>query len=188
MNGNDAVKYLSLFLVTKPCPVLCDTMDCSLPGSSAYGIFQARIPERVGHFLLQGIFPTQGSNPHLLYWQVDSLPLSYLVKKGVNCQASTKIMLRSWPIFPLTHSVSHSTGVLLSTYNMPGCIPGGRNRVMNKTGKIPLSWSWSLMKNTTQYRFISGPERQRQNTINRPKRNKTHQTRTSRTCPKKVHI
>ena len=30
---------------------------------------------RVGsHFLLQGIFPTQGWNPHLLHWQVDSLP------------------------------------------------------------------------------------------------------------------
>ena len=28
------------------------------------------------HFLLQGIFPTQESNPRLLYWQVDSLPLS----------------------------------------------------------------------------------------------------------------
>ena len=30
------------------------------------------------HFLLQGIFPTQGSNPCflcLLHWQVDSLPL-----------------------------------------------------------------------------------------------------------------
>ena len=25
--------------------------------------------------LLQGIFPTQGLNPHLLHWQVDSLPL-----------------------------------------------------------------------------------------------------------------
>ena len=32
-------------------------------------------------FLLQGIFPIQGSNPcflHLLYWQADSLPLSHL--------------------------------------------------------------------------------------------------------------
>ena len=27
-------------------------------------------------FLSQGIFPTQGLNPHLLHWQVDSLPLS----------------------------------------------------------------------------------------------------------------
>ena len=33
------------------------------------------------HFLLQGILPTQGSNPRLLdllHWQVDSLPLSHL--------------------------------------------------------------------------------------------------------------
>ena len=34
------------------------------------------------HFLLQGIFPTQGLNPHLLqeilYWQAGSLPLSRL--------------------------------------------------------------------------------------------------------------
>ena len=32
------------------------------------------------HFLLQGIFPTQGLNPHLLcllHWQADSLPLSH---------------------------------------------------------------------------------------------------------------
>ena len=28
------------------------------------------------HFLLQGIFPTQGSNQPLLHWQVDSLSLS----------------------------------------------------------------------------------------------------------------
>ena len=28
------------------------------------------------HFLLKGIFPTQGSNPCLLHWQVGSLPLS----------------------------------------------------------------------------------------------------------------
>ena len=30
------------------------------------------------HFLLQGIFPTQGSNLCLLRWQEDSLPLSHL--------------------------------------------------------------------------------------------------------------
>ena len=29
------------------------------------------------HFLLQGIFPTQGLNPHLLHWQVAFLPLSH---------------------------------------------------------------------------------------------------------------
>ena len=29
-----------------------------------------------GHFFLQGIFPSQGSNPRLLHWWADSLPLS----------------------------------------------------------------------------------------------------------------
>ena len=39
------------------------------------------------HLLLQEIFPTQGSNPRLLRWQVDSLPLSH--------QGSPKDCLRS---------------------------------------------------------------------------------------------
>jgi len=29
------------------------------------------------HFLLKGIFPTQGLNLHLLHWQADFLPLSH---------------------------------------------------------------------------------------------------------------
>ena len=33
--------------VAQSCPTLCDPMDCSIPGSSAHGIFQARILEWV---------------------------------------------------------------------------------------------------------------------------------------------
>ena len=33
--------------VAKSCPTLCDPMDCSLPGSSVHGIFQARVLEWV---------------------------------------------------------------------------------------------------------------------------------------------
>ena len=33
--------------VAQLCPTLCDPMDCSLPGSSVHGIFQARIMEWV---------------------------------------------------------------------------------------------------------------------------------------------
>ena len=33
--------------------------------------------EYPGHFLLQGIFPGQRWNPHLLHWQADSWPLSH---------------------------------------------------------------------------------------------------------------
>ena len=31
--------------VTQSCPTLSDPMDCSLPGSSDHGIFQARVLE-----------------------------------------------------------------------------------------------------------------------------------------------
>ena len=31
--------------VPQSCPTLCDPMDCSLPGSSAHGIFQTRVLE-----------------------------------------------------------------------------------------------------------------------------------------------
>ena len=40
------------------------------------------------HFLLQGIFPTQGSSPHLLHWQVDSLPLSHTVAPALILRSS----------------------------------------------------------------------------------------------------
>ena len=33
--------------VAQSCPTLSDPMDCSLPGSSAHGIFQARVLEWV---------------------------------------------------------------------------------------------------------------------------------------------
>ena len=35
------------YIVTQWCLTLCDPMDCSLPGSSVHGIFQARILEWV---------------------------------------------------------------------------------------------------------------------------------------------
>ena len=48
--------------VAQSCPTLCDPVDCSPPGSSVHGIFPDK-STRVGcHSLLQGIFPTQGSN------------------------------------------------------------------------------------------------------------------------------
>ena len=40
-------------------------MDCSLPGSSVHGIFPGNSTGVDCHFLLQGIFLTQGSNPGL---------------------------------------------------------------------------------------------------------------------------
>ena len=61
------------------CPTLCDSMDCSPPGSSDRGDSPGKNTGVGCHALLQGIFLTQGSNPHLLHllhWQVGSLPLA----------------------------------------------------------------------------------------------------------------
>ena len=62
------------------CQILCNPMDCSLPGCSVHGILQAGKTTGVScHALFQGIFPTQGSNEHLLcllHCQVGSLPLA----------------------------------------------------------------------------------------------------------------
>ena len=59
------VCLLAKFL--QSCLTLSDHMDCSPPGSSVHGIFQAKILEWVAIFLLQGMFPTQGLNSHLLH-------------------------------------------------------------------------------------------------------------------------
>ena len=64
-------------LVTEPCLTFCDLMDCSLPGSSVHGDSPGKNTGLGCHVLLQGIFPTQGSNPGLQprspALQVDSL-------------------------------------------------------------------------------------------------------------------
>ena len=85
-------------LRAQSCPTLWHPMDCSPPGSFVDGILQARILEwgkkkkkhtGVGcHALLQGVFPSQGSNSRLLrllHRQVGSLPLSHLGSLRVTC-------------------------------------------------------------------------------------------------------
>ena len=74
---------------SKLCAVLCCSVVSDFLGP--HGLWPTRNPcewnspgknTRVGcHFLLQGFFPAQGWNPHLLHllhWQIDSLPLRHL--------------------------------------------------------------------------------------------------------------
>ena len=48
------------------CLTLCNPVDHSPPGSSIHGILPARVLEWVPMPSSRGIFPMQGSNPHLL--------------------------------------------------------------------------------------------------------------------------
>ena len=71
------IKHIVVVFVAKLCPTLLQP----------HGLHPARLlclldlPDKNtrvgGHFLLQGIFPIQGSNSRLLRWQADSLPLSH---------------------------------------------------------------------------------------------------------------
>ena len=69
------------------CPTLCDPMDCSPPGFSVHGDSPGKNTGVGFHALLQGIFPTQGSNLCLL------------------C-----LLHFRWTIYPLSHLESLRTG------------------------------------------------------------------------------
>ena len=73
---------------------LCDSIDCSPPGSSVHGISQARILQfssvQFSHSVVsdsvtvrcisfsRGCFQPRGWNLCLLHWKTDSLPLNHL--------------------------------------------------------------------------------------------------------------
>ena len=79
-------------LVTKSCPTLCDPTDCNLPGSSVHGDSPGKNTEVGCHDLLQGIFPTQGSNPGLPHCRWILYHLSHQgnpfsnIMDAINCQ------------------------------------------------------------------------------------------------------
>ena len=73
------------------CLTLCNPMDCSQPGSSSvHGILQGKNNWVGCRALLQGIFPTQGSNLHLL----DCRWILY-------CWAISKALSTTYLILPL---------------------------------------------------------------------------------------
>ena len=82
------------------------------------------------HFLLQGIFLTQGSNLCLLHWQTDSLPLSHQ---------------RGFPINVSTPSFLPHLRLLSSWVPVNFCL---RYYFLCPFQSCPLSSSYTNMKNT----------------------------------------
>ena len=107
-------------------------MDCSLPGSSVHGIFQARVLEWVAISFSRGIFPTQGPNRSLqLTW---SLPLI-------------------WSL-PLTW-VSRTVGRRFSA--LPSEPPGSFQLQLQALTKCPTSLSSSQLQNGSRFRVFLEP-------------------------------
>ena len=97
---------INLFCVLVPqsCLTLCDPVDCSLPGSSVHGIPPGKNTGVGCHFLLQGIFPTQGLNPGLWHCRQILYQLSHqgsLVAKAIDTKAKVRER-ESDLVFPIT--------------------------------------------------------------------------------------
>ena len=70
-------------LVAQSCLTLCDPMDCSKPGSSIHGDSPGKNIGMCCHALLQGIFPTQGSNPGLQHCRQILYHMSHQGSKNI---------------------------------------------------------------------------------------------------------
>ena len=106
-----------LHLVTQLCPTLCDSMDCSLPGSSVHGDSTGK-NIGVGCHALQGIFPTQGSIPGLLHCGQILYQLSH--------QGSPRIV--EWVAYPFSRELPdpgiESGSSALQADSLPAELPG----------------------------------------------------------------
>ena len=89
-----------LCLVTQSCLTVFDSVDCSLSGFSVHGDSPGKNTGVDCHALLQGTFPTQGSNPSLPHcWQI----LYHLSHKG-----SPRIL--EWVDLPLLQGIFLTQG------------------------------------------------------------------------------
>ena len=110
------MKVKSQSEVAQSCPTLSDPMDCSLPGSSVHGIFQARVLEwgaiafsRAVHYAFLCVWVPEGISVFLFFSLIYSLGLN-LLSLLINLVFLAQIRLSS-------HS-SWSSG---SFYSQPLC-------------------------------------------------------------------
>ena len=102
------------------CPTLCSPEDPA--GSSVHSWDSWDSPGKnteVGfHFLLQGIFQTQGLNTHLLcllHWEVGSLPL-VPPGKPINCHGSCTVPAWETKILQVTLKKKSSVHLIFSSH------------------------------------------------------------------------
>ena len=69
--------------VAQSCMTLSDPMDCSLPGSSIHGIFQARVLE-LGTVLSEGIYMDIDISIRFIFNFIERLNLSPIKMMGKN--------------------------------------------------------------------------------------------------------
>ena len=107
--------------VAQLCLTLCDPMDCSLPGSSCPWDFPGNSPGVDCHFLLQGIFPSQGSNLGLPHCKQTLYRLSHQGSPFGREGLGFSLLKSRSDHFQYT-PCSHHTHSLITFLNFPECL------------------------------------------------------------------
>ena len=89
-----------LGLVTQSCPILCDPMNCSPPGSSVHELLQARMLEWEAIPFSRGLLNPENSSPSEFF--TDSSPSEPPGKPKYMLNISK---LKEWGFFQITWSV-----------------------------------------------------------------------------------
>ena len=150
------------------CPILCDLMNCSMPGSSVHGISQERILEWVAN-PSAGDLLNPGLNPCLLHCQADPLLLSsvqtlscvllFATPWTAACQASLSIanfqsllkLMSIESVMPSNHLILCCPLLLL-----PSIFPS--IRVFSNESLLRMRWPmyWSFSFSTSPSNEYSG--------------------------------
>ena len=138
-------------LDAQPCPTLCDPIDCSPPGSSVHGDSLGKNTGMGCQALLQGIFPTQGSNP--------GLPHCRRILYHLSHQESPRIL--EWVTILFTRGSSRPRNQTRISFIADGffthwatlmvtcCLPWGPDHpfgVFNKRLKNKMLWTWTVSR------------------------------------------
>ena len=126
------VFHYMLCLVAQSCLTLCDSMDCSPPGSSVHWDSPGKNNGVGCHALFQGIFPTQGLNPGLLHCKWILLPSEppgkpktigvgnlYLLQRIFPTQELNQGLLYCrWILYQLSYQGSTSQYIIALNFNI----------------------------------------------------------------------
>ena len=124
--------------VVQSCPTLCDPMDCSLPGSSVHGIFQATVLEWIAISFSRGSSQPRDQtlvscivDRHFTVWTTREIPMLFI---------TTILSLLTGFIFPRLTDIYHFclrfskilvflillSGKAYGRRSLVGCSPWGR--------------------------------------------------------------